>query len=104
MNFEDSPNKKPEGDEYLKGCLPSIMSVLSWNCHGLGTPWAYQFLKDLTCQKKPNFIFLIEILYNNKRVETVRNSLNFGGAFTVETQGLGVVSLCCGDIMMRFSC
>ncbi|XP_074352892.1 uncharacterized protein LOC141692048 [Apium graveolens] len=63
------------------------MSCLSWNCHGLGTPWALQFLKELTLQKSPDFIFLSEILCKHDRVDKVRNLLGFEGAFTVEPVG-----------------
>lgn len=28
------------------------MSIISWNWHGFGTPWAGLFLKDLIIQKK----------------------------------------------------
>lgn len=63
------------------------MSILSWNCHGLETPWAIQFLKKLTLQKRPEFIFLCEIPCRKERVEQVCNKIGFEGMFVVETQG-----------------
>ena len=63
------------------------MSILSWNCHGLGTPWALQFLKESILQKNPDFVFLSEILCKKERVEKLKELVNFDGAFTVETQG-----------------
>ncbi|XP_074374632.1 uncharacterized protein LOC141715043 [Apium graveolens] len=63
------------------------MSILSWNCHGLGTPWAFQFLKEIVLQKKPDFVFLCEILYKQLTVERLQSAIGFEGNFVVETQG-----------------
>ncbi|KAK1405484.1 hypothetical protein POM88_005089 [Heracleum sosnowskyi] len=63
------------------------MSTWSWNCHGLGTPWALQFLQESILQKNPDFVFISEILCKAKRVEKVKEIIGFEGAFTVETQG-----------------
>ncbi|XP_060960190.1 uncharacterized protein LOC115703873 [Cannabis sativa] len=63
------------------------MSVISWNCHGLGNPWAQQFLKDLVVQKKPNFLFLCETLAKKEVVEKVRVAIGFEGALAVDCQG-----------------
>ncbi|KAK1355103.1 hypothetical protein POM88_048359 [Heracleum sosnowskyi] len=63
------------------------MSTLSWNCHGLGTPWALQFLKESILQKIPDFVFLSEILCKRDRVEKIKSLIGFDGAFTVDTQG-----------------
>lgn len=65
------------------------MSILSWNCLGLGTPWTLQFLKEIVLQKRPNYIFLCEIFCKNKTVEKVRNMLRFDGMVVVESQGHG---------------
>lgn len=63
------------------------MSTLSWNCHGIGTPWAIQFLKELILQKNPNFIFLSETLCKKEKAERIRDMIGFEGVFTVEAQG-----------------
>lgn len=63
------------------------MSVLSWNCHGIGTSWASQFLKDLVSQKKPNFIFLCETLSKQDQLEKVKKYLGFEGLLVVDCQG-----------------
>ncbi|XP_074377891.1 uncharacterized protein LOC141719411 [Apium graveolens] len=63
------------------------MSILSWNCHGLGTPWAFQFLKEFVLQKRPDFIFLSEILCKQVTVEKFQQAVNFEGKMVVETQG-----------------
>ncbi|XP_030479441.1 uncharacterized protein LOC115696692 [Cannabis sativa] len=63
------------------------MSILSWNCHGLGNPWAIQFLKDLVIQKQPKVVFLCETLSRTKVLERLRVSLGFGGFFSVDVRG-----------------
>ncbi|KAK1371101.1 Endo/exonuclease/phosphatase domain-containing protein [Heracleum sosnowskyi] len=63
------------------------MSLLSWNCHGLGTPWAFQFLKEITLQKRPDFVFLCEIICKKKTVERLQRAIGFEGLFVVESHG-----------------
>lgn len=63
------------------------MSIVSWNCHGLGTPWALQFLKEVVLQKKPSYVFLCETLCRKGIVERVRSSLGFEGTIVVEAIG-----------------
>uniref|UniRef100_A0A803NFE8 Uncharacterized protein n=1 Tax=Cannabis sativa TaxID=3483 RepID=A0A803NFE8_CANSA len=66
---------------------PSIMNAISWNCRGLGNPWAFQFLKEIISQKKPKLVFLCETKCAKDRVEWVGRTLGFEGVFTVEAQG-----------------
>ncbi|XP_074374624.1 uncharacterized protein LOC141715036 [Apium graveolens] len=63
------------------------MSIVSWNCHGFGTPWALQFLKEVVLQKKPSYVFLCETLCRKGIVERVRSSLGFEGTIVVEAIG-----------------
>ncbi|KAK1381523.1 hypothetical protein POM88_028267 [Heracleum sosnowskyi] len=63
------------------------MSLISWNCHGLGTPWAFQFLKEITLQKRPDFIFLCEIISKTDTVERFQRAIGFEGVLVVESQG-----------------
>lgn len=65
------------------------MNILSWNCHGIGTPWAFQFLKNLVSQKKPSIIFLCETLCKKDKIERVQKSLGFEGMLAVECEGQG---------------
>ncbi|KAK1373387.1 hypothetical protein POM88_029580 [Heracleum sosnowskyi] len=51
------------------------MSVLSWNCRGVGLPWNIQFLTDMVRQEKLIFIFLCEILNRRDKLEWVLNKL-----------------------------
>lgn len=63
------------------------MSLISWNCHGLGTPWASQFLKKIVLQKKPSYIFLCETICRDELVDRVRKSLGFKGMIAVAANG-----------------
>uniref|UniRef100_A0A803Q5L9 CCHC-type domain-containing protein n=1 Tax=Cannabis sativa TaxID=3483 RepID=A0A803Q5L9_CANSA len=66
---------------------PIIMSILSWNCHGLGNPWAVRFIKDLVIQKQPKVVFLCETLLKADMLERVRVALGFEGVFSVDARG-----------------
>lgn len=66
---------------------PIIMSTISWNCHWLGTQWALQFLKEVTLQKHPNYIFLCETLCKKNMVEKMRLMLGFDGMISVDAEG-----------------
>lgn len=63
------------------------MTTLRWNCHGLRTPWALQFLKESILQKGPDFVFFTEILCKADRVDKVRGLIGFEGALIVESRG-----------------
>ncbi|KAM6569197.1 hypothetical protein CsatB_017182 [Cannabis sativa] len=63
------------------------MSTIGWNCHGLGNPWAIQFLQDICVEKKPNFLFLCETLCRKDVVDRVKCKLGFESSLTVEAQG-----------------
>lgn len=63
------------------------MSTISWNCQGLGLPWKVQFLKELTRQTKPTFIFLCETISRKDKMEWIRNVLGYEGMIVVEPEG-----------------
>ncbi|XP_060969635.1 uncharacterized protein LOC133036885 [Cannabis sativa] len=66
---------------------PIIMSIISWNCRGLGNPRVYQFLVDLVVQKKPNFLFLCETFSGKEKLERLRVKLGFDGLFSIYARG-----------------
>jgi exonuclease III len=53
------------------------MSLLSWNCRGFGNPYAVQDLCQLTKDKKPTILFLMETKCKRSRMEVVRVKLGF---------------------------
>ncbi|XP_062099802.1 uncharacterized protein LOC133805647 [Humulus lupulus] len=63
------------------------MSTLFWNYRGLGTPWTTQFLQELVLRKRPNFIFLCEILCKQVKVDRLKRLLGFEGLVVVDSRG-----------------
>lgn len=63
------------------------MSILCWNCRGLGNPRVVQFLKDIIGQKKPNIVFLCETLCKKEKVEAVKRAIGFECCFVVDCIG-----------------
>lgn len=63
------------------------MSLLAWNCRGLGKPRTIQFLKEITQQKKPSIIFLSETLARENKIAEVCKNINFAEYISVEAQG-----------------
>uniref|UniRef100_A0A803Q9L8 Reverse transcriptase domain-containing protein n=1 Tax=Cannabis sativa TaxID=3483 RepID=A0A803Q9L8_CANSA len=88
QNHKDNglPKKRYIG-EFHRWNSPHIMSILSWNCCGLGNQRTKQFIIELHAQKRPNFIFLCETLCKKNKVEEIKNAIGFDGAFIVEAQG-----------------
>lgn len=43
------------------------MSLLGWNCRGMGNPRAVRFLKETISQYRPCLIFLSEIKIKKKK-------------------------------------
>ncbi|XP_074352931.1 uncharacterized protein LOC141692091 [Apium graveolens] len=66
---------------------PLLMSLISWNCQGLGPPWKLQFLQDVIRQQRPAFVFLCKTLSNMEKMEWVRSRIGFQGMIAVEAKG-----------------
>ena len=63
------------------------MSIIGWNCRGLGNPQTFQFIKDIVCQKKPNILFLCETMCKKDKIEWFRVALGFERCFVVDCAG-----------------
>nr|GMD29176.1 uncharacterized protein LOC109162266 [Ipomoea batatas] len=63
------------------------MSCLSWNCRGLGNPFAVHVLLGFVNHHKPDLLFLSETLSSAERMERVRVQLKYDNCFTVGVQG-----------------
>jgi hypothetical protein len=63
------------------------MSLLCWNCQGLGNLWIIQELQSLVKNKKPHFLFLIETKVKVGVLQRLRYSLGFGGLLQVDPIG-----------------
>lgn len=63
------------------------MSILSWNCRGLGNPATVRVLVDLIHSKKPEIVFLIETIVGYNKLEPIRARLGFKVLFVVDNMG-----------------
>jgi exonuclease III len=63
------------------------MNLLSWNCRGLGNPQAVRDLCQLTKEKKPTILFLMETKCHRNKMEFVRVKLGFACMFVVDSVG-----------------
>ncbi|XP_019194790.1 PREDICTED: uncharacterized protein LOC109188615 [Ipomoea nil] len=63
------------------------MSLISWNCRGLGNLTAIRVLADLVRTKRPSVIFLIETFVDKHRIDDIRVQLGFDCAFTIDAVG-----------------
>ena len=69
------------------GCLialPSTMSLLVWNCHGLGNLHTRKELEVLIRAKDLSIVFLDETWANEARLKEVQRNINFDNLFYVE--------------------
>ncbi|XP_045821956.1 uncharacterized protein LOC123914831 [Trifolium pratense] len=65
------------------------MSIISWNCRGLGNPNAVLNLKFLIRKYKPDILILYETLVHSNKTEELRYVLGFDSCFTVDREGRG---------------
>ena len=63
------------------------MSILSWNCRGLGHPRTVQVLTELVKHKRPSVVFLMETLSYRNQLEYLRSKLGFENLFVVDRVG-----------------
>lgn len=64
------------------------MSVLAWNCRGLGCPRTVSELKNIISKKQPQFVFIMETKVARSRAEALKISLGFDNLFYVDSKGL----------------
>lgn len=63
------------------------MSLLAWNCRGLGNPRAVQFLKKLPNNLNLALFSFPETLSKLNKLEEVCKNLHFVGWWGIEAQG-----------------
>lgn len=67
--------------------MPNPMIIISWNCRELENSRTIQDLYNMTKEKKPKIMFLIEALLITKKLEGVRKRLGYGNYFGVDFIG-----------------
>jgi hypothetical protein len=65
------------------------MSILSWNCRGLGHPRTVQELMRLVRTHGPKIVFLSKTHQQNSRVTYIKGRLGFSNCFVVDGHGKG---------------
>lgn len=63
------------------------MSLLSWNCQGLGNPTAVHVLVDIVHLKRLEIIFLMETFVNYNRLQPIKIKMGYHGLFVVDNMG-----------------
>nr|XP_023885100.1 uncharacterized protein LOC111997259 [Quercus suber] len=65
------------------------MSLISWNCRGLGNPRTVRALQKVVQQEELILVFLMETKINKEKVEKVRDQCNFNFNWVVPSEGKG---------------
>ncbi|KAH9666675.1 hypothetical protein KPL70_020731 [Citrus sinensis] len=86
MEITSSLKKWTSGETYNSG-PPRLMSILSWNCRGLGHPPTVQVLIEMVENKKLHFVFLMETLSCMSKLESLKSNMGFNGLFVVDRVG-----------------
>jgi exonuclease III len=74
------------------------MSIISWNCRGLGNLRTVQDLRQMVKEKRPWMVFLMETKLRKNRMDVVRYKLGFPNLFVVDSIGKsGGLALLWGD-------
>ncbi|KAL0433563.1 UNVERIFIED_CONTAM: hypothetical protein Slati_2690600 [Sesamum latifolium] len=72
------------------------MSLLVWNCQGLGSPWTVRVLSELIRLHNPALVFLSETKCKKRKCEYLKLKFNMF-SISVESQGKG------GGLMLLWS-
>ncbi|XP_042969166.1 uncharacterized protein LOC122301869 [Carya illinoinensis] len=64
------------------------MSILVWNCRGLGNPQTVRVLRQLAKDKILSLVFLVETKCNCRRMDMIRRKLRFDNCLAVDSVGL----------------
>ncbi|XP_019186577.1 PREDICTED: uncharacterized protein LOC109181280 [Ipomoea nil] len=81
------------------------MSLIAWNCRGLGNLATVQVLVDIVHSKRSLLLFLMETKLVTHKLEDIKSKLGFHGMFSVDAVGQkgGPVLFWKGDIDLNIS-
>ena len=70
-------------------CAASLsqMSLLAWNCRGLGSSLAVWTLTDEVRAKDPLLVFLLETKARKNRIKGIQNKLEYSQGLSVQSDG-----------------
>lgn len=63
------------------------MSLLCWNCRGLGNPRSVQYLREIRRTKRPKIIFLCETFQRKGEIDRIIRELRNASCLEVEANG-----------------
>ena len=63
------------------------MSLLSWNCRGLGNAATIEELRDMAKNYTPTVVCVLETQVHKARVEGLKSTLGYANAFAVNCSG-----------------
>ena len=63
------------------------MSLLSWNCRGLGNAAIVKELRDMAKNYAPTVLCVLETQVHKARVEGLKSTLGYANAFAVNNLG-----------------
>ena len=63
------------------------MKLLSWNCQGLANPLTINALKSWCWRERPEFIFAMETMVEDKKLEVIRSQCGFDSGICLSSAG-----------------
>ena len=63
------------------------MTILAWNCRGMGSALVVRTLADEVRSKDPLLVFLIETKTGESKMKGIRNKLEYTQGITVPSDG-----------------
>ncbi|KAL0444993.1 UNVERIFIED_CONTAM: hypothetical protein Slati_2222000 [Sesamum latifolium] len=89
-------------DEIVEAASPRAMSLLVWNCQGLGNPWTVRGLQELIRVHNPLLVFLAETKCSASQIEVLKRWLDLFGTGVSSVGKSGGLALlwpwvCAGD-------
>lgn len=79
------------------------MSLLCWNCRGVGNPWSVHRLSRWSIDVSPDLMFLSETKISKDVVEGLKGRIGFSNAFGVSSRGKsGAICLFLKNDMVDF--
>jgi len=63
------------------------MSLLSWNCRGLGQPRKVRDLHHMVKERRPTFVFLMETISSKQQMEGICKKIGFDRIFVIDPIG-----------------